>query len=402
MSADPNRLAKRNAVTLGLAGSFVQGTAPICISLGGLAGVYLLGDSSPYVTAPVTSYNVGVALGALPAAMLMRKVGRRYGFMSGSMVGLMAAGVATLGLFQANIFIFCLGLAMFGINGSFAQQYRFAAADEGTADFKPKAISWVLAGGILAAIIGPQTAIYFKDMFLPVEFAGAFFAGGFLAIIGMIILSFLKFEKPQKPDPEVVEDTGRPLSVIMAQPKFIVALLCAVGSYSLMSFVMTGAPLAMVACGISTENATLGIQWHVMAMFGPSFFTGNLIARFGKERIVATGLLLLVVCAIVSLSGLELWRFWLALVLLGVGWNFGFIGATAMLTETYEPNEKSKAQGAHDFVLFTSVAIGSLMSGITLNAYGWEMINYVVFPAVGLCLAGLLWLNLQQRSKKAV
>ncbi len=181
------------------------------------------------------------------------------------------------------------------------------------------------------------------------------------------------------------------LSEIVAQPRFIVALLCAVGSYCLMSFVMTGAPLAMVGCGFSPDEATLGISWHVMAMFGPSFFTGRLIARFGKERIVTFGLLLLIGCALVALSGIALWQFWTSLILLGLGWNFGFIGATAMVAETYADSEKGKVQGFHDFVLFGSVAFASLMSGKVYNAWGWDMLNWVIFPVVLACLAALRW-----------
>ncbi|TIV97074.1 MAG: MFS transporter, partial [Mesorhizobium sp.] len=187
---------------------------------------------------------------------------------------------------------------------------------------------------------------------------------------------------------------ARPLAEIVTQPRFVAALFCTVGSYALMSFVMTGAPLAMVGCGLSEDDATLGISWHVMAMFGPSFFTGSLIHRFGAERILATGLVLLIGCATVALSGLHLWQFWSALILLGLGWNFGFIGATAMVAASYRPSEKSKVQGFHDFVLFGSVAFSSLMSGAIYNAWGWTMLNWVVFPVVALCFVALGTLKL--------
>ncbi len=193
---------------------------------------------------------------------------------------------------------------------------------------------------------------------------------------------------------------GRSLEIV-AQPRFAIGLICAVGSFALMSFLMTGAPLAMVGCGFSTDQATLGISWHVMAMFAPSFFTGRLIHRFGAERIVATGLLLLIACAIVGLSGIQLWQFWSALILLGLGWNFGFIGATAIVADTYRPSEKGKVQGFHDFVLFGSVAFASLMSGAVYNAYGWEMLNWVVFPVIALCLGALAWLRGSNRRTAA-
>ncbi|TIY08407.1 MAG: MFS transporter, partial [Mesorhizobium sp.] len=188
---------------------------------------------------------------------------------------------------------------------------------------------------------------------------------------------------------DITHSDARPLSEIVTRPRFVAALFCAVGSYALMSFVMTGAPLAMVGCGLSTDDATLGISWHVMAMFAPSFFTGSLIYRFGAERIVATGLVLLVGCAVVALSGLALWQFWTALILLGLGWNFGFIGATAMVADSYRPSEKGKVQGFHDFVLFGSVAFASLMSGTVYNAWGWEMLNWIVFPVTVLCFVAL-------------
>ena len=399
---DPNASAKRNTAILATAQAFCGSAAPISIALGGLVGMYLLGEDKSLATAPVTGYNLGVALAALPAALLMSRVGRRLGFMSGGVIGIFGALISSYGIYHGSFAIFCVGMALSGVAGSFTQQYRFAAADQGTPDFKPKAISWVLAGGIFAAIIGPQTAIYFRDFFAPIEFAGAYFAGAFLMFAGIVVLSFLRFDTPPTREERESADTGRPLGQIMRQPRFIVAVTCAIGSYALMAFVMTGAPLAMQLCGFSPDQSTLGIQWHVMAMFGPSFFTGNLIARFGKEKIVATGLVLLIVCAIVALLGITLTNFYLALILLGFGWNFGFIGATAMLTDTYRPEEKAKAQGANDFLLFGSVAFGSFMSGQTLNAFGdkgWDAINYTVFPVVGICLLALLWLQLMEKPK---
>ncbi len=424
--------------------------------------MYLLGDDKALATVPVTGYNLGVAMAALPAAMLMGRVGRRNGFMAGACVGIAGAIVSSFAIFKGDFLMFCVGMLLTGCGGAFTQQYRFAAADQGTDEFKPKAISWVLAGGMFAAIVGPQTAIYFinpvsagldlaapyfalatvvagsivayvkgalgraggrikalavigaagliafwlgphiagfvRQLFSPVEFAAAYFAGAILLAFGIVVLSQLKFEAPPTDEMLGPKDTGRPLAQIMMQPRFIVSVICAVASFALMSFVMTGAPLAMKLCGFSPDDSTLGIQWHVMAMFGPSFFTGNLINRFGKERIVTTGMMLLLACAVVALMGISLTNFYVALILLGFGWNFGFIGATSMLTETYRPQERAKAQGANDFILFGSVAFGSFMSGRTLNAFGadgWNAINYTVFPVVGICLLSLLWLRFQ-------
>lgn len=399
--ADANASAKRNAFILACAQALCGSAAPISIALGGLAGMYLLADDKSLATAPVTGYNLGVALAAIPAAMLMARIGRRLGFISGAVIGIIGSLISAYALVQASFLLFCFGMAMSGVGGSFTQQYRFAAADQGTADFKPKAISWVLAGGIFAAVIGPQTAIYFRDLFSPVEFAGAYFAGSFLLFGGIIALSFLRFDAPPTKAERNAAHTGRPLVQIITQPRFMVSVICAVGSYALMAYVMTGAPLAMQLCGFDPDQSTIGIQWHVMAMFGPSFFTGHLIAKFGKERIVAVGMVILAVCAVVGLAGITLANFYIALVLLGIGWNFGFIGATAMLTDTYRPEEKAKAQGANDFLLFGSVAFASFMSGQTLNAFGadgWNAINYVVFPVISICLVSLLWL----RTKKQI
>ncbi len=402
LEGDPNKLAKRNALILALAQALNGAAAPISIALGGLAGTYLLGADKSWATAPVTGYNLGVALGAVPASLLMRKVGRRLGFMGGSMVGMTGSLISTYALIIGSFALFCVGMAFSGAGGAFTQQFRFAAADQGDATFKPKAISWVLTGGILAAIIGPQTATHFKDALLPVQFAGAYFAGTFLLFCGMLVLSRLKFATPQAIAEEIDPGTARPLAEIMLQPRFITAIVCAIGAYALMSFVMTAAPLAMVGCGISHGDAILGIQWHVMAMFMPSFFTGQLIARFGKEPVIATGFAILVACAIVALQGQQLWQFWVSLILLGIGWNFGFIGATAMLTETYNEAERSKTQGVNDFLLFGSVAFASLMAGQTLNAFGWYILNWFVFPVVMICLIALVWLRLKSKESTLI
>ncbi|MEE9314840.1 MAG: MFS transporter [Rhizobiaceae bacterium] len=398
--ADPNASARRNALILATAQALCGAAAPISIALGGLAGIYLLGTDKSLATAPVTGYNLGIALAALPAAMLMARIGRRLGFISGAVVGIVGTLISSYAIYTGSFALFCVGMLLSGCGSAFTQQYRFAAADQGTADFKPKAISWVLAGGIFAAIIGPQTAINFRDMFAPIEFAGAYFAGSFLLLAGIIALSFLKFDAPATKAERKSENSGRPLKEIMAQPKFMVAVLCAVGSYALMTYVMTGAPLAMMVCGFTPDDSTWGIQWHVMAMFGPSFFTGNLISRFGKIRIMSIGLLLLGLCALVGLQGIALANFYGSLILLGFGWNFGFIGATSLLTETYQPEEKAKAQGANDFILFSMTAFASFMSGQTLNAFGadgWNAINYVVFPVITICLLSLYWLKMQEK-----
>lgn len=387
--AGAGREARRTALLLAAAQAIVGSAAPIAISLGALAGQYLLGPDKSLATAPVTGFNLGVALGALPAAAIIRHLGHRGGFMTGTLITALGGLIATLALFQASFWLFAFGLGVIGVGGAFVQQFRFAAADNAPPQFKARAISFVLAGGIVTAILGPQIVIYTRELLAPVMFAGSFASILILAAVGAVVLSFLHISTGKSGSAETAASDARPLVEIATQPRFVAALFCAVCAYALMSFVMTGAPLAMVGCGLSTDDATLGISWHVMAMFGPSFFTGSLIHRFGAERIVAIGLVLLIGCAAVALSGLELWHFWTALILLGLGWNFGFIGATAMVAASYHPSEKGKVQGFHDFVLFGSVAFASLMSGAVYNAWGWTMLNWLVFPVVALCFVAL-------------
>lgn len=391
------REARRTAYILAASQAIIGSAAPISFAIGGLAGYYLLGADKSLATLPITGFSVGLAIGALPAAAIIRAIGQRSGFMFGTAVTALGGAVATLALFRAEFWLFVFGLVLLGAGGAFVQQFRFAAADNAPPEFKANAISFVLAGGIITAIIGPQIVIFTRELFAPVMFAGSFASIIGLAAVGAFILYFLRVKEPAQDHQETSEAGARPLMEIVTEPRFAAALTCAVGTYTLMSFVMTGAPLAMVGCGFSPDEATLGISWHVMAMFGPSFFTGRVIQRFGAERVVALGLFLLIACAIVALSGIALWQFWTALILLGLGWNFGFIGATAIVSTAYRPSEKSKVQGFHDFVLFGSVAFASLMSGAVYNAYGWEMLNWIVFPVCAISLGALATLSLTRR-----
>ncbi|MGE0503110.1 MAG: MFS transporter [Rhizobiaceae bacterium] len=390
--------ARRTAIILASSQAIVGSAAVICISLGGLAGHFLLGADKSLATAPVTGFNVGVAAGAIPAALIIRALGQRGGFLSGTGITALGGLIATLGLFQGAFWLFAFGLLVVGIGGAFVQQFRFAAADNAPAAFKARAISFVLAGGVITGIIGPQIVIFTREL-LPVPFAGSYAAILVLAAVGAMLLAFLRVRSGIAGPSATTDLPARPLRQVVTQPRFMVALACGVGSYALMSFVMTGAPLAMVGCGFTPDEAALGISWHVLAMFGPSFITGRLIQRFGVENVVGFGLTLLILCAIIALSGIQLWQFWTSLILLGLGWNFGFIGATAMVAETYRPSEKGRVQGFHDFVLFTSVALASLLSGTVYNHWGWEALNWVVFPVTALCIAALAWLVVISRRR---
>lgn len=381
--------ARRTSIIFAASQAIVGSAAPISFSIGGLAGYYLLGPDKSLATLPVTAFTLGVAVGAIPAAAIIKSIGQRAGFLAGTGITALGGAIATLGLYEFSFLIFTIGLLAIGLGGAFVQQFRFAAADNAPPPYKAKAISFVLAGGIVTAVLGPQIVIFTREALAPVMFAGSFVAIIGLAAAGALILSFLRSRQAASSHVSGLDEPARPLGEIVRQPVFAIGLLCAVGSYALMSLVMTGAPLAMVGCGFTADEAALGISWHVMAMYAPSFFTGRLIARFGRETIIAVGLLLLIGCALVGLSGIALWQFWTALILLGIGWNFGFIGATAMVADAYRPSEKGKVQGFHDFVLFGFVAISSFLSGVIYNAWGWEMLNWMIFPVVLVCLVAL-------------
>ena len=361
--------------------------APIVIALGGLTGAYLLSDDKSLATLPVSGFNVGVALMAGPASLLMFRIGRQKGFMAGAMLGVVGVSIAGIAILQHSFLWFCVGLALAGGANSFVQQYRFAASDFVDDALKAQAISRVLIGGIAAAIVGPQIVLHNKDLLYPIPFAGAFLSGAGLFCIGLLIMTLLPNERSEKRTPVDVE--GRTKQEFLRDPTFLTAVLCGTSSYALMAFVMTAAPLAMVGCGFEVSDAAIGIQWHVLAMFVPSLFTGKLIRRFGKLPIIATGLATLMACSAVALSGISIEHFYLALILLGLGWNFGFIGSTALLTETYQAHEKHTAQGLNDTILFGFVAFGSLSSGVAYEMVGWETMNWIAYPIGLVCLVAL-------------
>ncbi|MFO1183381.1 MAG: MFS transporter [Bauldia sp.] len=381
-------MARRNAWLLTFASAFAGSIAPISISLGGLAGGYLLDADKSLSTLPVSAFMVGVAAAAVPAAMLMRRIGRRAGFIFGTAIGAAGGVAAGMAVLAGSFAAFVAAMAFTGTAGAFAQQYRFAAADDGSPAFRARAIAMVMAAGVASAIIGPQVSIRTRDLFSPIPFAGAFFAIAGLSLIAMAALAFLGGKARAAPT-TAARSGGRPLGAIVRQPRFLIAVACAAASFAAMSLVMTAAPLAMIGCGLSQDDAALGIQWHIVAMFAPSFVTGHLIARFGKETIVAIGLALLVACVAVALAGIALANFWTALILLGVGWNFGFIGGTAMLTETYRPEEAGRVQGINDLIVFGSVALASLSAGRLYVAAGWEWVAYAAVPLLAVIAVAL-------------
>lgn len=381
-------LARRNVLVLTVASALGAASPPIIISLGGIVG-QTLSPNPALVTLPVSLYSLGLALGTIPAALVMRHLGRRGGYLIGATIGLASGLVAAFGIVAATFVVFCTGTFLAGFYGAYVQSYRFAAADTAAPNFRAKAISWVMIGGLIAAVIGPQLVIWTRDALPAAPFAGSFVSQAALAALALPVLMFLRI--PVAAPAQAASGGGRPLREILMKPRFILAVATGIVSYGLMTFVMTAAPIAMVGCGHTVGEAALGVQWHVLAMFAPSFITGNLISRFGKEKVAAAGLVLIALSGIVALSGLDLSHFYISLILLGVGWNFGFIGATAMVTECHTAEERSKVQGANDFLIFGSVATASFFAGTMLNASGWETINWLVFPAVALAVVPLLW-----------
>ncbi|MDQ0421707.1 MFS family permease [Peteryoungia aggregata LMG 23059] len=391
--------AKRNVGLLAVAQAILGSAPPLAFAVGGLAGFQMLGADKSLATAPLTGFNVGVAVGAIVVAAASRVLGRRESFMVGALMGALGSALAAFSLIQSNFWLFAFSLLLMGISGGFTQKIRFAAADASPSFYKGKAISWILAAGIISAIAGPQIAIWLKDALAPVTFAGAFLGMVPLLLCAIAVLFFLKLPTIAEKKAEASGPT-RPLSEIVMTQRFMTGMICGISSYALMTFMMTGAPLAMViGCGFSSELATLGIQWHVIAMFAPSFFTGVLITRFGAEKVVAAGLLILMSCAVVAHWGIALWNFWGALVLLGIGWNFGFIGATAIVASSYRPAEADKVQGFHDIILFSTVALSSFSSGKVFTAFGWSVMNLVIWPVTILCLI-LVLLQLRAAARK--
>lgn len=374
--------AKRAALLLAVSSAIGGSAGAVAIGTGGLAGMALLPhDQMALATVPVSAFVLGPALASIPAAMTMRRIGRRSGFIVGTGLGAIGAAIVTAGIVAGHFWVYCFGMVLLGAASAFAQQYRFAAADASPPDFRPRAIAWVMAGGVFTGVIGPQLAIHAQPL-LP----GAPLAGPFLILVGLFALTAVVLSRLNVPPPPPIVQgaTGRPLLAILRQPQFLIALLAAVASYALMSLVMTATPLAMIAHDHSMADAQTGIQWHVIAMFGPSFFTGSLIARFGKPGIAAAGLLLIAGSATVALMGTSLWHFWIALILLGVGWNFGFIAATAMVAELYRPEEAFRVQAMNEFILFSIVALASFSSGGILVASGWTVVNIIVYPVVAI------------------
>jgi predicted MFS family arabinose efflux permease len=387
-----DNLARRNALVLAAAQALAGGNNTVIVSTASIIGSILAPDKG-LATLPITAMVLGMWAGTLPVGAMARRFGRRFALQVGSVFGILSGLISYSAVMGGSFWLLLVGTFCGGLYAAAHQSYRFAAADTASPAFQPKVVSWVLAGGIFAAVIGPQLVIFTKDLLSPHLFAASYLGQSACALIAAIVLTFVRI-----PPPKVARlEHARPLGTIVRNPRFIVAAACGMASYTMMNIIMTSAPLAMVGCGHSVTDATLGIQWHVLAMYSPSFVTGGLIARYGVERITGVGLVLIALTGAVGIAGITVAHFWSNLVLLGIGWNFTFIGATTMVTQCHRPEERNKVQAFNDFLIFGSMAVSSFSSGQMLEYLGWQAINLVIFPTVLIVGAMLVWLAARNR-----
>jgi MFS family permease len=382
----------RQGVNVGILASsqaFYNMTAITVMTLSGLVGLHLSPDPS-LATLPVSAMMLGTLTGTLPASLFMQRVGRRTGFMVGASLGMLGGLLSVWSISQGSFWLFCLSSTLFGLYQSFAMYYRFAAADVARPEWRSKAISLVLAGGVVAAFLGPLNASRAIDLIPALPNAGPYAVVAALSVLAILLLTGLRVPAAREPDSD---DPRRPMVAIAAQPAFVVALISAALGYGIMVLVMTATPLAMRAEGFSMNDAAFVMQWHVLGMFAPSFVTGHLIARFGVFNILTGGAVLLAAAGLIAASGQTLPHFWAALVLLGVGWNFLFVGGSHLLTLTHTPAERGKTQGVNDLAIFAVVASASLLSGVLIHKVGWATLNLTVMPFVLVVFLAVLWLR---------
>lgn len=396
---EDDRRAKRNVTVLVLAQAFLGAQMAMIFVVGGLAGQSLASNVC-FATLPISLIVLGSMISANPLSMAMQRFGRKTGFLIGATGGAMGAGIAAYGLYLASFPIYLAGSFLTGVYMSAQGFYRFAAADTASDEFRPKAISYVMAGGLASAIIGPQL-VKVTSQAMVIPFLGTYLAVIAINVVGAILFFFLDIPKP--PPPAEDSPRGRTRWELLTTPRIAVAVICAMVSYALMNLVMTSTPLAVVGCGFTEGHAADIVTGHVLAMFAPSFITGHLIARFGVEKILGTGLVILAAAGVVALQGVDIENFFVALILLGLGWNFGFIGATTMLAGAHEPHERGRMQGMNDLLVFGGVTMASLASGELMNCSGgtpeagWAAVNLAMVPFLTLAGGALIWLVLRPK-----
>ncbi|HEX8987031.1 MAG TPA: MFS transporter [Rhodocyclaceae bacterium] len=382
----------RNIALLSLCQGLLLTQGVSMVAVTGLAGRLIAPDAG-MATIPLTAYVIGGALGTLPAAFFMRRFGRRAGFSLGALLGCSGALLCALAVAKALFLLLCFGAMLCGAYNAFGQQYRFAAADAAEPLLKSRAISFTLAGGILGGIFGPWASTHTRHLLEP-AYLGTYLSLAAIALVAMALISRLDIP-PLTLDQR--SHSGRPLKEIARQPAFLLAVFAAAAGYGIMNLLMTATPLAMDLCSLPYDDTALVLEWHVIGMFAPSFFTGGFIKRFGVLKVIGAGNLLVAASIAVVLAGVSLMHFWWGLFLLGIGWNFMFIGGTTLLTETYAPEEKAKAQGTNDFLVFAVQGVSSLSSGLLISRHGWDTLNLYALPVVALTLAATLAYAWKQR-----
>jgi MFS family permease len=387
---------RKNVLILAACQGLLLVNNSVLIAVNALAG-YALAPEKALATLPITAYFVGSAITTMPISLFMKRAGRRAGFVLGALFAVGGSALCAWGVYAERFWLLCAGTLVLGAYFAAGQYYRFAAADVAEPAFRSKAISLVLAGGILGGFLGPETSKLTKDLVAGHPYVGAYFSLCFFALASIAILRGL--EIPPLSEAERSEP-GRPLAVIAAQPAFVVAVLCGTVSYGVMNLLMAATPLAMVGHHHAFSDAAFVIQWHLVAMFAPSFVTGTLIQRLGRNAVMLAGVVLNLGSVAVALAGVEVEHFWLAMVLLGVGWNFMFVGATSLLTETHTPAERAKVQGANDAAIFLTLVASSLSAGALFSSQGWYRMNLYALPFLVAAGAGILWLA--ARGRRAV
>lgn len=380
--------SRRNVLLLACCQALLLTNAVTLVAINGLAG-FALASNKAFATLPNMSYVLGAAIATFPASLWMKRVGRRNGFLTGGVFGLAGSALAAYAVISGSMALLCLGTLILGGYNAFGQYYRFAAADAASVEFKAKAISYVLAGGVVGGIVGPELSKHTRGLWNP-DYAASYASLFAICLLAMTVMSFLRIPPPAE---SVSREPARALAKIVAQPVFLVAACVAALSYAVMNLLMTATPLAMGFCGLPYGSAASVISAHAVAMFGPSFFTGSLIKRFGALRVILAGVAAQLACVATALSGQLISNFWWALVLLGLGWNFMYIGGTTLLTEAYRPSERAKTQGVNEILIFAVQAISSLSSGVLVNTRGWDTLNYVALPFILLAGSAALWLS---------
>ena len=388
-----NRQTYNNVARLAVAQALAGANGAAIFATGAIIGS-TIAPSAELSTLPLSMFVVGMAIATIPTGWIARRYGRRAAFFCGAGCGVAAGLLGAEALAVGSFPLFCSATLFGGFYSAVAASFRFAATDGVSPPFRPRALSWVMAGGVFAGVLGPQLVTWTMYAWSGHLFVISYLVQAALAVVTMAVVAGVDLPRPAATD----TTSGRSLSEIASQPRFVVAVLCAVVAYTLMNMVMTAAPLAMNICGLPLDSSNSAIQWHIVAMYGPSFFTGSIIARLGAGRTVALGFLAQAAAAASGLTGIDVQHFSAALIFLGLGWNFAFLGASALVLETHRPEERTKVQAFNDFLVFGAMTLGSFSSGELLATKGWAAVNWFVLPIIAISLAALLALGKKPQS----